>query len=156
MNRAKESRGFSLVELMIVVAVIAILAAIVIPAFMRFAMKSKTSEAIGNLAAIRTAQEAYKVEYGVYRACEANPGEVRKGADAVTLIAWDTSKDGWADIGFKPTDSIRYSYEVTLKPGGGFIITAQGDLDEDGAVATFTVDSEVATYPAAIRTGDYF
>ena len=58
--------GFTLIELMIVVAIIGILAAIAIPNFLRFQLKAKTSEGKTNLAAIRTAEQSYYSEYGRY------------------------------------------------------------------------------------------
>jgi len=45
----KRSGGFTLVELMIVVAIIGILAAVAIPAFSRYVKKSRTAEAVGHL-----------------------------------------------------------------------------------------------------------
>ncbi|MCC6810810.1 MAG: prepilin-type N-terminal cleavage/methylation domain-containing protein [Deltaproteobacteria bacterium] len=73
-------RGFTLIELMIVVAIIGILAAIAIPNFNRFQAKSKQSEAKTNLKAIFTAAKARVAEKDDY----ANP----VGATAFTQIGW--------------------------------------------------------------------
>jgi type IV pilus assembly protein PilA len=55
----KNKKGFTLIELMIVVAIIGILAAIAIPNFLKFQAKSKQSEAKTNLKAIFTAETSY-------------------------------------------------------------------------------------------------
>ena len=65
--------GFTLIELMIVVAIIGILAAIAIPNFLRFQLKAKSSEGKTNLAAIRTAEESYYSEFGNYVSSSASP-----------------------------------------------------------------------------------
>ena len=59
-------RGFSLIELMIVVALIGILAAIAIPNFLTYQARAKQSEAKTSLAAIHTAQVVYFAEQNKY------------------------------------------------------------------------------------------
>ena len=62
LSKLRSKKGFTLIELMIVVAIIGILAAIAIPNFLRFQAKSKQSEAKGNLGGIFTAEVAYQGE----------------------------------------------------------------------------------------------
>ena len=63
---ASFGKGFALIELMIVIAIIGILAAIAIPNFVKFQCRSKQSEARSSLKAIYTAEEAYRAEYDTY------------------------------------------------------------------------------------------
>jgi type IV pilus assembly protein PilA len=62
----KLMKGFTLIELMIVVAIIGILAAIAIPNFIKFQARSKQSEAKSNLKAIYTAERSYYQEKDTY------------------------------------------------------------------------------------------
>jgi type IV pilus assembly protein PilA len=62
----RDSRGFTLIELMILVVIIGILAAIAIPRFMTASTKSKQSEAKLILKQIYEMERAYHVEYGTY------------------------------------------------------------------------------------------
>jgi type IV pilus assembly protein PilA len=62
----RNKKGFTLIELMIVVAIIGILAAIAIPNFLKFQAKSKQSEAKTNLKAIYTAETGYYGENNTY------------------------------------------------------------------------------------------
>lgn len=75
----KNNKGFTLIELMIVVAIIGVLAAIAIPNFLNYQCKAKQSEAKSNLGNIRTSQEAYFAEYDTYAADLTNVGFDTKG-----------------------------------------------------------------------------
>ena len=66
LNVLRKNKGFSLVELMIVVAIIGILAAVAIPNFQRFQRKARQSEARSLLSGLYTATSAARSEWGAY------------------------------------------------------------------------------------------
>ena len=64
----KLQQGFTLIELMIVVAIIGILAALAVPAYQDYTIRSKVSEAASLASAARTAVDVYYSENGTLRA----------------------------------------------------------------------------------------
>lgn len=78
--RVSSKSGFSLVELMIVVAIIGILAAVAIPNFQRFQVKARQSEARADLSAIFTAEKAFYQEWQQYFADLGEVGYFPEGA----------------------------------------------------------------------------
>jgi prepilin-type N-terminal cleavage/methylation domain-containing protein len=131
----RKHAGFTLVELMIVVAIVAILAAIAIPSYLRFQSKAKTAEATNNLGAIRAAEETYRAENDTYLACTASPAG---GGVNATPVAW-VDAGGFTAIGFVPDGDVRYLYAVAVPSATTYTATATGDLDADGVAAVYTV-----------------
>lgn len=126
----KRQGGFTLIELMIVVAIIGILAAIAIPNFLRFQLRSKTGEARTNLAGIRTAEESYFAEYGQY-VPQATGIPAAGGLNVKTT--WVTGT-GFDTLGWAPEGSVFFMYAVTTN--GAFTnYSAQAASDLDGDVA---------------------
>jgi type IV pilus assembly protein PilA len=66
---AMNQRGFTLVELMVVVAIIGFLSAVAIPNFKKYQAKSKTAEAKLQLAGIYTAMQSWYSDYDNYASC---------------------------------------------------------------------------------------
>ena len=62
----KKRKGFTLIELMIVIAIIIILAAIAIPNYLRMTERARRSRVAGDFTSIATALEAYSVDWGHY------------------------------------------------------------------------------------------
>ncbi len=135
-------RGFSLMELMIVVAIIAVLAMVSVPTFARYLAKAKRAEAYMNLRSIYGAQKAHWAETGTYSTvCMGNGG-----------------------IGWKPEGNCNYTYGF---PGGegvnnftgklktasshlsagnasqnSFVAVAAGDIRGTGAPDIITIDQD--------------
>ena len=130
----RNRRGFSLTELMIVVAIIGILAVIAIPNFLKYQARAKQSEAKHNLVAIHASELAYFAEKNTY-------------------------VDDFNAIGFAVTGSQLYYYELgtsssgTLPPGctastldnvsaTGFTAVATANIDGDSTCDVWTIDEK--------------
>ncbi len=141
LQRIRNRKGFTLVELMIVVAIIGILAAIAIPNFLQFRLKAKTSEAKSNLGAIRSTEVAYFAEWNFYVGSQ-TPTPVADRSGSAAKVAWDTTTR-FSLLGFAPEGSVFYSYslESTLSypSTAGLTMNAIGDLDADSSLSSFYV-----------------
>jgi len=131
----KRRGGFTLIELMIVVAIIGILAAIAIPNFLKFQLKAKSSEGKTNLAAIRTAEESYFSEFGSYVSANASPAEPGLNVK-VAFTNVDGANMGFDRVGWSPEGQVYFNYGVAAA-GSGFTATAGADIDADGTPQTW-------------------
>lgn len=125
------SSGFTLIEMMVVVAIIGILASVAIPAFQKYRLRTKTAEVKTNLAAIMLVEEAYFSEFAVYVAADPEPVAV-PGTSAATFNNVTTE---FGTLGFAPEGKVYFSYGVALSTDlSGYTIDAGADIDGDGVV----------------------
>jgi type IV pilus assembly protein PilA len=110
----RKAKGFTLIELMIVVAIIGILAAIAIPNFLRYQAKTKQSEAKTNLSAIFTSEISYFGEEDTY--------------SSIANIAW------------APEGGTRYVYTVASFSTTAFIAQCSGNVDTDATNDIWTIN----------------
>ena len=162
MQHRQRQGGFSLIEMMIVVAIIGILAAIAVPSYISYVQRSRTAEAITFLAEIRQRQEAYRAEFGQYCSVSAAPGSaIDSGGWAPAtlptggeLIGWGGTPGDWDHLGANPDGPVRFQYRTTAGPPGSspgvpgfpttdfwFVAQAQADLDADGRRVVFEIYS---------------
>ena len=157
-----KDRGFSLIELMIVVVILGVLAAIAIPVFNRYIKRGKVSEAHTMLQEIRMKEEMYKQAYGRYMGIAAWFPE---GPPSAAKMPWEgpaAVEKEWSMLGVTAASKyVYFQYRVgaggptvaDVDPGDvgatGIDTTkhwwyaqAQGDLDQDDEFSFFELTSQ--------------
>lgn len=128
--RPKTDLGFTLIELMIVVEIIAVLAALAIPALARQRIQTNEAATVSNLRTISTAEFAHnaaKLKYATFEELTAGSGV---GAGAFLEGRWQN--------GIVKNE---YVYEMTTASADNFLVTARPLTVGRTGLRTFTVDA---------------
>lgn len=133
MHSFKRSSGFTLIELMIVVAIIGILAAIAIPAYSNYVLKGKRSDAKAELLKAQVAQEKYRASHVSYGTL------IQIGSSTTSTY---TSPGGYYTIAISGTPDAT-TYTVTATP-----LTPFADAD----CGTFAVNKDGKTTSGSGQT----
>jgi prepilin-type N-terminal cleavage/methylation domain-containing protein len=159
----KLNKGFTLIELMIVVAILAILSVVAVPAFIKYMRKAKTSEAIDMLDKIYKGASDYyatpRVEENtaskldcqfpgdqgltpVEDTCCAGGGKDNNNDDRCDPDSEQWSTPVWSSLKFQISEEhyFRYSFDDldnTTEADDQFTANAHADLDCDGEFSTF-------------------
>ena len=128
MAKTTGSRGFTLIELMIVIAIMGLLAAIAMPTWLEMQLRAKRTEPYVQIQAIATAENGYHAAYDSYLDLDNNPGT----SLTKELRPFIPETAGWPTLGYRPDGDIRCNYRAEVFGSGTwFRVDANCDIDND-------------------------
>jgi type IV pilus assembly protein PilE len=147
MASARRPRGFTLIELMIAVAIVAMLGAVAFPSFMDSIRKSRRSDAVNALTAVQLAQERCRANNSAYCTSITN----LRTADPPGLELPTTTGNGYYTLSMDPATVTRTGYVVLATPVAGKSQASDGDC----ARLRITVAEGNITYGSASPAGAF-
>lgn len=146
--RRNRTRGFTLVEVAIVVVVVGVLAAVALVGYIRYRRSARMSEATNLVGMIKSEQEAYKSEKGLYAAVSKNTDSFYPAPNPGKFAtAWGGPCDGcndprgWTKLGVKPSAPVMYGYATVAGVGADVGPTPKA-LDPDVVTAPKADDDD--------------
>lgn len=170
MKQGPPSRGFSLIELMIVIAILGVIASVAIPNFLKFMIRAKTTEATMSVRKLFDGSVAYFLtdRYGPTGAPIPNqfpssvgpmPNPAALGPQKVVtgVALWD-AQPSWMALNFAFEDAHYFAYQYRSEGQNNastFTAYAYGNLDGDANFSTFgrlahVVDAAVIGSPGML------
>ncbi len=123
-NYTRRDRGFTLVELMIVVAVIGVIASLAIPNYLRFTARTHRSEMLETVGKIKMHFKNVYDNSGTFVTASTAPAGTVSDTNPTALVqvgqpaSWDKDAPQWAEFQFPPEGAVRMRYWYTIAAGG--------------------------------------
>lgn len=114
-TKIPRQRGFTLIELMIVLVIVAVLAAVAVPSYRSYVLRSHRSDAKTALLALATAEEKFYLQCNTY----ANTLGTANACATTTVAFPTTSEKGWYTLSITSASATDFTVRATTVAGGG-------------------------------------
>ncbi len=131
-SELKARKGFTLVELAVVIVIIGVLAAFGVPRFLKSVERSKAAESFNYLSAVRDAQERYIAREGVYAGNISLLDITQSTPKYFTLPSGNTITPGGTGANGDATWSLTLTRDTTTSSYGGYTVTFSQDGFDSG------------------------
>ncbi len=130
-------RGFTLIELMIAVAIIAILTTTAYPVLQSFQARSRFAESYTNLGSLAHSQKAFFAVADYYVSALSEPSHTLDTTPGTAKMDSAALRAAFVNLGWSPDGPVHFDYDtnVCCASGNCFTATAYGDVDGNGKMS---------------------